>query len=131
LGKISCGFDINFQYLNYFVMATYYGIYIYLINKISLLRHNYATRNGLWICLTIRFVPSILLYLNLITANMRIFTVISDGAILTVVTSEIIVSKMAQRELHPLIPVFIMISLFDNFICVTLSILYYGIILTE
>lgn len=73
------------------------------------------TRFGLTTSLLMRFVPALLLRVDTIT----VVDVICDGFFLTVLTSDLTLAKMAQRELHPWV---VMMSL-----AATLS---YGFILT-
>jgi cytidyltransferase-like protein len=140
--KIIFGFEwLDTTYINiltYFNQEHNYSIIMkevvrymyYTINLISLIKfinikdHN-ETRNGLSICLLIRFVPSILLYLNLTDHQLNLFDVISDGLFMSVMTSDMIVSKMANRELHPWIIIFAMMSLFDNLITIIITIFYH------
>lgn len=125
--------DISMNDLGKIIPATiYYLMYCFVIIRILLIKNHYSTRNGLLITLFVRSVPSMLVYFGLInSAEINTFTIISNGLILSIITGDLILAKMAKRELHPLIPIFIMCSLFDNFICVFLCGFYYIAILTE
>lgn len=118
------------EFGNLVIITIYYLVYGYVIYSVLLL-DSYATRNGLLISLFMRFIPSILIYFNLLEGRMNTYTVISHGIIMAIITGDMIIAKMASRDLHPLIPIFIMISLFDNFLCILLALYYYGTILNE
>ena len=110
----------------------YYTVYVFILYKIWQMKDHYSTKNGLLISLTARIIPSVLIYLGIMTSSeISTYTIISHGLIMSVLTGDIIVAKMASRELHPLIPIFIMLSLFDNFICISACAFYYLTVLTE
>ena len=114
------------------VVASYYAAFLFTMAKIFLTMYKfYATQNGLFISLTLRFVPSIMMYAGMMGNEVSHFDVICHGLIMSILTGDIIVAKMAKRDLHPLVPVMVMISLFNNFFCVALCIGYYVIMLTE
>lgn len=114
------------------ILYTLYSISLLftLIKSISLGSNHYSTRNGLVICLLTKAIPHVLTISGLME-EIPTFTVIGDGMALSVITSDIIVAKMANRELHPLIPVIMMISAFDNMLCVAVCVLYYIVVLSE
>lgn len=122
----------NSDYFGYLASAIYYGVYVFTIIKVAMLSNSYySTRNGLLISLMARFIPSIMIYYGLSSSDMSGLSVISHGLVMAILTGDIIVSKMAKRDLHPLVPILVMISLFDNFFCVIASIVYYLTTLTE
>jgi len=90
-----------------------------------------TSKQGLCISILIRAIPAFLIYLGLLADTMNIYTVISHGLIMSILTGDMIVSKMANRQLHPLVPILIMLSVLDNFICILTSFFYYFVILTE
>jgi len=100
----------------------------YTVYKVIRLKNHYETRNGLLISLATRFISS-MLYLNVSTIDT--YTVISHGLVMTILASDLIVSKMAKRELHPLVPVFMMMSIPHNSICVALCLIYHVTVLCE
>jgi len=127
------GFGIFSEYhLRQTVFLAYYSILAWSIIKIVGLKDKHdSTRNGLIISLLTRFIPSFLMIIGYENDELTISTVISHGLIMTILTGDMIVAKMANRELHPLVPILVMISLFDNFFCATICILYYTIVLFE
>ena len=50
---------------------------------------------------------------------------------MAVVTGDKIVAKMASRDLHPLVPILLMLSIFDNFLCFAGAMYYYCVVLYE
>lgn len=124
--------QLEFGYL--FVTKIYHAVYIFILITIiglSGFKH-YSTRNGLFISLFIRLIPSILIHYGLLNnSEVNTFTIISHGLIMSIISGDIIVAKMANRQLHPLIPILTIISLFDNFLCIAACVLYYFAILTE
>ncbi len=65
------------------------------------------------------------------TNQMNIYTVIAHGIVMSILTGDMIVAKMASRQLHPLVPILLMASLFDNFICFAACAFYYFAVLSE
>lgn len=121
----------NYSWFNYItnmfgetrLFSILYGvILLYTLGKIMTLKNHYETKNGLLISLSARTGFS-MLYLNVYPLDT--FTVISHGLIMTILASDLIVSKMSKRELHPLIPVMIFLSLPSNWLCVFLCAFYH------
>ncbi|KAL6068247.1 Choline/ethanolamine phosphotransferase (CEPT) [Balamuthia mandrillaris] len=116
-----------------------------LIETLRLPSSNYATRNGLLFCLIYRALfPSIALYLSsssapsttieeleilpqqlVASSSSYLWPIICDGLFMTVVTSDIILGKMAKRDLHPWIVVFAMLSIFHHLATILLVAFYY------
>jgi hypothetical protein len=56
---------------------------------------------------------------------------IYDGIFMTVITADICVSKMAKRELHPWIVCMAMASIFNHFVILVLTVIYYAVIFAD
>ncbi len=84
----------------------------YIINLWSKDPH-YGTRVGVLLCLVMRQINGILLWYDLIP-SWDLQDVIAHGLILSVVISDLIVAKMANRELHPIIVIGSMLSVFNH-----------------
>lgn len=123
------GFDSKYMF-NLIVASIYYVVF-FGVSAYTVTVNSYATRNGLLISLFARFIPSIFIYLSGFNHTMDLYTVISHGLIMAVLTGDMIVSKMANSDMHPIVPVLIILSLFDNFFCVTLALGYYVIVISE
>ena len=112
--------------VNIYCIVLAYTLYnIYCIEKTHI-----ATKYGLLISIGASFIPSVLVFFR-VMSEIDQFTVISHGLIMSVLTGDMIVSKMASRELHPLVPILVLLSLFDNFLCIIGCIIYYVGILSE
>lgn len=127
--RIIIPFNLNSVMNNYNLAELMYyyilGYVLYQIVNIS----NYATRSGLMMTLLISCIPNFLIRMEML--NVDTMTIIGSGIILSVVTGDMIVSKMANKEVHALIPVFVMMSLFNNYLSIILVCIYYVIVLTE
>ncbi len=90
-----------------------------------------GTKIGILLCLFMRHINGILLYQGLISA-WSLQDVIAHGLVLSVVISDLIVAKMAQRHLHPMVVVGSMISIFNhNLLIFILTAVYYLKIFNE
>ena len=92
---------------------------------------NYSSKMGLTISIGIRAIPAVLIYFGLLSNDMDVYTVMAHGIIMSVLTGDMIVSKMADRQLHPLVPIFVMLSVMDNLLCFACALCYYSAILNE
>lgn len=105
--------------------TSYFAVLLVVILKLCTIGAEHrSTKFSLFICLTIRFVPALCFQLlpgKL--ANTR--DVVCDGLFLTIVTSDLIVAKMARRELHPWIVVMSMASVLNQFVIMALVPFYY------
>lgn len=87
----------------------------------------YSTRNGVWLCLFFRTLAAFITY-DLHTpsrTSMINLDVFSDGLFWCLVTGDLILSKMAKRDLHPAIVIFSMISLISNWFVLMMAAVYY------
>jgi len=118
-----------FNYRLLFTIAVHWSYRILFIltclSALSLPSANRASRNGLIFCLTYRAIPAVLMWLGLISGSYTVLDLISQGLLISVVTSDIILAKMANRDLHPFIVIFAMLSILNNFLILVLVGLYY------
>lgn len=86
-----------------------------------------ATRWGLLILLAYRISASILLWLPLgpFSGSLTMWDVISDGCVMAIVTSDMILAKMALRNLHPWVPVMYMVSFLNRLLPAILVLFYF------
>lgn len=75
-------------------------------------------------------MPAILIYLNLFSER-NLLDIICDGLFMSIITTDIIVAKMAGRDLHPWLVIMAMGSLLSNFLCLFMVFFYYITILSE
>lgn len=109
----------------------YMALTAFLYQVYSLENSNMTSKLGLAISMMIRATPAFLIYFGLMSNEMNLYTVVSHGLIMSILTGDMIVSKMASRQLHPLIPIFVMLSVMDNALCIMVTVCYYFIIITE
>lgn len=92
---------------------------------------HYGTKVGVLLCLFMRHINGILLWYDLISV-WTIEDVIAHGLILSMTTSDLIVSKMAKRALHPIVVITSMLSVFNHNITIYLLVsMYYLTIFYE
>jgi glycerol-3-phosphate cytidylyltransferase-like family protein/phosphatidylglycerophosphate synthase len=105
----------------------YWSIYIYSLAYTTLgpdivmlkipvykqFNESYGTNVGILLCLAMRYINGLLLWYGLIS-SWSVEDVIAHGLILSVVISDLIVAKMAQRELHPIVVITSMLSIFNH-----------------
>ena len=107
-----------------------YGMYFMWSVYITIsMKNHIATRNSILIALFVRLIPGILIYTGLKTPS--IYTIISDGVIISLLTGDLVLAKMVDRELHALIPVALMISVLSSHLCIALTGIYYIIVLYD
>ena len=93
--------------------------------------NHYGTKIGILLCLIMRHINAILLWNELIP-YWDLQDVIAHGLILSVIISDLIVAKMANRELHPIIVIGSMLSVFNhNLMIYILVTVYYIVIFYE
>jgi hypothetical protein len=97
--------------------------------------HNkfYSTRNGLILCLLCISVPAIVMGT---TSKLDIplpstYSILCEGLVTSLLTSDIIIAKMANRQLHPLVPAMFLFSLLGDSYGLFVVAFYYICILSE
>ena len=86
-----------------------------------------ATRTNLLLCLGIRGVPSLLPMLGM-QQHINLDIVVCDGLFLSVVIMELVVSRMARREMTNLMPLMALLSLLDKFLILFIVVFYFSLI---
>jgi len=113
-------------------LTLYYSIQIYTLIQIwQLPKEHSGTRNGLVFCLLYRNFPSAFIYFSVGSSPTTIYTIICDGLFTTVLTSDMILAKMAHRPLHPWVVVFAMLSLFHYLAALFLCSMYHIAVFSE
>lgn len=107
------------------VQVLFGGLLLWAVVKaIGLGAGHYSTRNGLLLCYLFRAAPLLMLHQgHLVPYGLR--EVCLDGLFMSIVTSDIIVAKLAGRELHPFVVIFAMISVINNLSVVIMLVFYY------
>lgn len=126
-------FDMTSTQLGIAIFSTmYYLSWVFFVLYVASMESKHGvTKKGLMVCILVRTIPALLIYMGLMSNKLSIFSVVADGVIMAVLTGDMIVSKMASRDLHPLVPILLMLSIFDNFLCFAGVICYYSIVLYE
>lgn len=114
-------FGIDFPLL--FGLA-YFGVFAFMAFKVYKMElHHQDTRKGLAICLALRFMST--LYTSMQANTLEVSDIISDGLTMAIINGDIIVSKMANRQLHPMIVPLVFVSMFSKYLAILLCVFYY------
>jgi phosphatidylglycerophosphate synthase len=117
-------FTINlntiFTYIAYYV---YHGAFIYILYSLIPIK-NYNIKIPAYIIMTLLLIPNIMIHANLMS-NISIPDIIGNGVILSIFTSEIIICKMASKDINPIIMIFILLSLFNSYLSILLTAIYH------
>lgn len=127
--------DLGFIKSIYFYWI-YFASLIYALFKLffSFLKRNggvgkvknpeyYATEFAIGLCLSMQFMNSVLLKIN--GNSWTLVDVLACSLSMSVLISDLIVAKMAQRELHPTIVLGMMLTIFNNHILTFVMIIAY------
>ena len=87
------------------------------------------TRFGLFVCMVVRTFPAVA-FLFLGGQHTR-HGLIYDGIFMGVITADVIVSKMSKRELHPWVVCMAMASIFNHFVILVLTVVYYAVVFAD
>merc|ERR1711991_1051073 len=95
-----------------------------------------ATRNGILLCLGFSgVVPTVHAALNssllLDASDIPLRAIILDGTMFAVLITDLVVAKMASRDLHPWVVIFFMIGSFNHFLAGIVSASYFALLFWE
>mmetsp|Transcript_52207 Transcript_52207/g.62862 ORF Transcript_52207/g.62862 Transcript_52207/m.62862 type:complete len:553 (+) Transcript_52207:200-1858(+) len=108
------------------VMTFYYMMYITAIIKTLMLRHPHGwSRFGLSTSLLMRFIPAIFIRFGSNERTTTVLDVISDGFFMAVLTSDVTLSKMAGREIHPWVVLMSFSAVLSHSWIIFLVVVYY------
>jgi cytidyltransferase-like protein len=109
------------------IMVTYYSVYLIAVTKSLLLKQPHGwSKFGLSASLLMRVVPALLFHVhNGPTYEMQVADVVADGLFMAVLTSDVILSKMAGRELHPWVVLMSFAAVLNHGTILVLVIAYY------
>lgn len=113
--------------VNQYLFYGYLGFLSYLIYQVYW-SFPYSTRNGIWLSLVFRIDAALISYsLNSIDSSLSMTSVdvFLDGLFWCLVTGDVILAKMAKRDLHPMIVIFAMASLISNRLIIVMAVVYY------
>jgi len=113
--------------INFMTHAIFYVLIVRaLLDAVfTISKEKNATRNGLVFCILYRAGPALLMWLGIMPGTFTDLDLICEGLFMSVLNSDIILAKMAKRDLHPYIVIFAMLSVLDNFIILLVVGLYY------
>lgn len=103
----------------------YYVVFIYLLYATSTIRDR-----KLSISLGITFIQT-QINADINSSSVATLTIIGNGLILSIITGDIIIAKMADTGLHRYVPILLSISLLGNFMSIAICCMYYVVVLTE
>eukprot|EP00009_Paramoeba_aestuarina_P008537 CAMPEP_0201517192 /NCGR_PEP_ID=MMETSP0161_2-20130828/8356_1 /ASSEMBLY_ACC=CAM_ASM_000251 /TAXON_ID=180227 /ORGANISM="Neoparamoeba aestuarina, Strain SoJaBio B1-5/56/2" /LENGTH=486 /DNA_ID=CAMNT_0047914613 /DNA_START=38 /DNA_END=1498 /DNA_ORIENTATION=+ len=105
-----------------FLAFTYWTVLIFSI--LEALSLPFSSRNGVILCLIYSSMPAILYNLGL-QGDESLIDVFCDGMFMSMLTTDMIVGRKAERDFHPWLVLFAMASLVNNFVCLFLVVFYY------
>lgn len=94
------------------LMSSYFALSMAIL--IYSIFTNYGTRNGVWLCLAIKNVSHLVSYYHLGDVSIGLMDIVFDGMFWCLVTGDLIVSKMGERDIHPAIVICAMFSSITN-----------------
>ena len=108
-----------------FMFSVYRSLLFMIFVRVACLPAKHSqTRNLLLVCLFYRAIPDLLSVVGL-TWPIRLENVIVDGFFMAILTTEMVMARMADREIHPWLPVMAMMSLLDKFLSLMLFMFYF------
>ena len=123
----------------------YYAIVFYVVAQVLMMKgddilkegkklrsKHYYTKWALTVCILSRLIPAILLrYVSFYKEGVTIESIISNGLFISILTSDLIVAKMANRGLHSLVVIMSLLSIISNFAIYGCLFIYYVVVLTD
>jgi len=88
-------------------------------------KHNY-TKITLLFCLFNRCIPSLMIKYGIQTGVLTIQDVICDGLFMAILTTELVLARMAKRELHSWLFFMVILSTLNRFASVLMAIFYFS-----
>lgn len=112
------------------VQMFHYVVWWFVVAQILLMDTKHTrTRVGLLWCLLMRVVPAIIMEWT--TKGITAEQTLSDALFLSIVILDIIVAKIADRELHNIVVVLSMASVLSNFIIYASLFMYFTVLLSD
>ena len=109
----------------------YYAVVTLVLVKAMLLPAEHTdTRRGVLFCMLFRIAPAVLYYLGWVRSE-SLLNVVCDGLIVSVITTDLAVARMARRPLHPWVWLFAMASVISYMAIVGAVLAYYLILFFE
>jgi len=107
----------------------FFWVFTYtVVNIFRLSSHNSVTKWSLMLCFMYLLVPSGLLIFNF---KFSTSDIVGQGLVTAMITSDLVVARMAKRELHPWVVLISMAGLLSNLFAFILVPFYYSAVLFE
>lgn len=134
IGELPVAVDDPWQVAHDSVVAIYILNVVHTFIEIGLVGSekkgaHKETRFGLLVCMMVRVFPAVAFRFLGDTHTQH--GLIYDGIFMTVITADICVAKMAKRELHPWIVCMAMASIFNHFVILVLTLIYYAVVFAD
>ena len=108
------------------VQTVYYGLLVAVCFRVAFMpKTHLRTKNYLLFSLCFRSIPALLSGYG-ITRAVSLTEVICDGLFMSILTSDLVIARMAKRELHDWIFIMAMMSLLDKFLNLFMTTFYYA-----
>ena len=109
------------------IQVLYLSMYMLALVKTLLLRKHNWSKFGIIFCLTMRLIPAVFLRMGFYPAKYGITAVdvVVDGLFMAVLTSDVTLSKMAGREIHPWVVLMSSAAILSHATIIFLVIVYY------
>jgi cytidyltransferase-like protein len=125
LAIFGTGLPFNISFLMPFAYGT---IFVLALTRIIDLPTQFTeTRRSLLLCLGMRGLAT--MYTTLLASRLEEMDLICSGLVITIITGDLILAKMARRQLHPIVPSFVLFSLLQTFhwgFAIPPFVVYYG-----
>ncbi len=108
----------------------YAAVAVVLLKALSLPAEHTDTRRGVLFCMLFRIAPAVLYYLGWVQSE-SLLNVVCDGLIVSVITTDLAVARMARRPLHPWVWLFAMASVISYMAIVGAVVAYYLLLFFE
>ena len=107
------------------IQSVYYMLLIAsTLRVLTLPKEHRSTRNYLLFCLCYRSIPGLLTGSG-INRSVSLQEVICDGLFMSIVTTDLVLARIARREIHDWIFIMAMMSLLDKFLNLFMTVFYY------
>ena len=104
----------------------YYGTLILVIISMFFLPGYSGTKKSILFCFLYRnVIPSLILIKWINVSNINLTDILCDSLFISIISSDLVVSKMSGKDLHPWISLFAMVSVFNSFMILVIVVFYY------
>jgi choline-phosphate cytidylyltransferase len=116
-------------------VAYFAAIAVTVFRTVTMTKSFHETRIRLGLCLAYRMFPALLMWLlpmrSVLDGEYGFASVLCDGLFMAVVTTDVLVCRMAKRQLHPWVVLMGMVSLVSSATCLMFAMFYAFKLFTE